>query len=247
MGERLAPRTPSPVKLKLLTWAAIDSAVATDYHVHTAYTDGTASVQQMAKAAVSKGIVEVLFSGHVRHTSKYFTSFVSEVRALQYPGLNAYIGVETKILDLDGHLDCSRQIASMCDAIIGSVHSPPPNGNGEVRSWSQRDVESALRIEFQLALAIVTKSQAHILGHPMGMVIANFNLRPLEHLYELARACRDFDKAFELNARYCPSPQEWVDIVRQADCKVSFGSDAHTTSEVGSSWYMFMNERLSAP
>ena len=84
------------------------------------------------------------------------------------------------------------------------------------------------------------KSRANILGHPMGMVIKMFNLRPLEHIYKLACACRDFDKTFELNPHYCPSPQEWVDIVKKANCKVSFGSDAHTTKEVGSSWNTFM-------
>ena len=244
MGDTLAPGTPSSVQIKLLSWAASKADVPVDYHIHTAHTDGTANVQQMAKAAVSNGIVEVLFSEHARHTSTYFTSFVSEVRALQCSALKAYVGVETKILDLNGRLDCSPQIASMCDAIIGSVHSPPPNGYGEVRSWSQHDVKSALKTEFQLALAIVKKSRAHILGHPMGMVITQFNLRPLEHLYRLACACRDFDKAFELNIRYCPSPQEWVDIVRQANCKVSFGSDAHATAEVGNSWYMFMNRKV---
>ncbi len=240
MGKGLAPGAPSPVQLKLLTWAAIDSAVAADYHIHTAYTDGTANVQQMAEAAVEKGIVEVLFSEHVRHTSRYLTAFVSEVRALRCRSLNAYVGVETKILDLSGCLDCTPQIAHMCDAVIGSVHTPPPDECGQVRNWFQHDAKSALETEFQLALAIVERSQAHILGHPMGMVIANFNLRPLEHLYELACACRDFDKAFELNSRYCSSPQEWVEVVRQASCRVSFGSDAHATAEVGKAWHMFM-------
>ena len=244
MGDILEPARPSHTQLRLLPWEAIDPVVAVDYHIHTSYTDGAANIQQIAEAAVSKGIVEVLFSEHVRHTSTYFSSFHGKIRALQCPGLRAYVGVETKVVDLNGRLDCSPQIASMCDAIIGSVHSPPPSSSGEPRRWSQLDAETALVLEFRLALAIVTRSRAHILGHPMGMVVTRFNLRPLEHLYELACACRDFGRAFELNACYCPSPQDWIDVVQRANCKVSFGSDAHTTAEVGNSWHLFMDKRL---
>lgn len=243
MGDILDPGPPFPVQLELCTWKEIDYNIPSDYHLHTAYTDGTASVLEMAKAAVSNGIAKILFSEHVRHTSKYFGSFMLEVRKLQYSGLKAYVGVETKILGFNGSLDCSPQIASECDAIIGSVHSLPSNEKGNVVSWSQLEVETALKTEFQLALAIVKSSWAHILGHPMGMVIKHFKLQPIDHLYELACACRDRNKAFELNARHCPDLQAWIDIVQKANCKVSFGSDAHETSGVGSSWHMFMHNR----
>ena len=239
MDKKLTQGTSSD-RLRLLKWDAMDWSVPVDYHIHTTHTDGTASVRQMADSAVSKGIVEVLFSEHVRRTSTYFTSFAHEIRDLNRQDLKPYVGVETKILDKEGRLDCSAETALMCDAIIGSVHRPPSNNDGKGgHIWTQLDEDVALKLEFDLALSIITRSQAHIIGHPMGMVIKNFNLRPLEHLYKLACACRDFDKAFELNARYCPSPHEWIDIVRQANCKVSFGSDAHSISEVGSSWNMF--------
>ena len=241
MGNTLAPGRPSTIQLELNTWEKIDNSTPFDYHIHTAYTDGTASVVEMAKAAVSNGVSKILFSEHVRHTSNYFQSFMSEVRSLQYSGLEAYAGVETKILDTKGFLDCSSQIASKCDAIIGSVHSLPHNKNGAVVSWSQLELERALEAEFQLARAIVTSSRAHILGHPMGMVIKHFNLQPTEYLYKLACTCRDNDKAFEVNSHYCLNPGEWIDIVKKVNCKVSFGSDAHATSGVGNSWNTFLN------
>jgi histidinol phosphatase-like PHP family hydrolase len=210
-----------------------------DYHTHTDYTDGTAGVHQMADAAASKGLDEILFSEHVRHTSTYYPSFVAEVRGVKRPGLKVYVGVETKILDDEGHLDCSPEIASLCDAIVGSVHNPPPQVRGAPGSWSKLSPNAALELEFRLALAIVAKSRAHILAHPLGMAVTKFDLRPLDRLYELACACRDFDKAFELNARYCASPRDWIDIVQRAGCKVSFGSDAHKTADVARAWNLF--------
>jgi len=241
MDDTLEPGSPSPIQLELDTWEEVDYSTPFDYHIHTTYTDGTASVVEMAKAAVSNGVSKILFSEHVRHTSKYFQSFMSEVRRLQYSGVEAYLGVETKILDTEGYLDCSPQIASECDAIIGSVHSLPHNKNGDVVSWSQLEVETALEAEFHLALAIVKSSRAHILGHPMGMVIKHFNIQPTEYLYKLACTCRDNNKAFELNSHYCLNPQTWIDIVQKVNCKVSFGSDTHATSGIGNSWRTFVN------
>ena len=239
VADLLAPGTPQRSGLRLHSWTEGGRSVAVDYHMHTTYTDGSASVREMAEVAGARGINEILFSEHVRHTSTYYPSFVDEVRALEPSGLRIHLGVETKILDLDGNLDCPPEVAIVCDGIVGSVHSSTPDASGAPRSWSQLDPEVALELELQLGLAIVTKSQAHIIGHPMGMVVTRLKLRPLEQLYQLACACRDFDKAFELNTRYCTSPSDWIDIVKRAGCKVSFGSDAHNTGDVGSAWSLF--------
>jgi putative hydrolase len=238
----LSPGIPFPVKLELPKLRDIDHNSPVEHHVHTAYTDGENSVLENMLAARSAGLVKILFSDHVRSDTSYFPSLVEEVRSLSFENLRSYVGVETKVLNSDGTLDCSTEIAASCDAIVGSVHSPPVQGTGRFARWERLDVESAMRLEFELAMAIVSKSRAHILGHPMGMVIKHFNVVPLEYLLKLAWACRDHDKAFELNARYCPSPRAWLETVTKAQCKITLGSDAHTSSEVGRAWKMFIQK-----
>jgi putative hydrolase len=211
-------------------------AVTIDYHMHTTHTDGTATCQEMAQAAASRGVTEILLSEHVRHTSTYFAEFSREVRTLNVEGVVAWVGAEAKILDETGELDCTPEIAALCDALIGSVHSPPPSAGG---TWSSLSETEAVDLEFRLALAIVARSRAHILGHPMGMVIRKFQTRPYEQLQALAEACREYGKAFELNGRYCASAAEWVAIASKAGCAVSIGSDAHTAAQVGSAWQIF--------
>ena len=232
----LNPGTTPLTPLDLLPWDQAVRSAPFDFHLHTNHTDGTADTQAMADSALASGIATMLFSEHVRHTSTYYPGFVSEIRQLNKDGLRAHVGVETKVLNLGGELDCSPEIASLCDAIVGSVHSPPADSGG---SWSNMAPEAAEELEFELAMAIVTRSKAHILGHPMGMAVNRFGLKPLGRLAELASACRESGKAFELNTRYCSSPGEWVDIVRAAGCKVSFGSDAHRVQDVGSAWRLF--------
>ena len=105
--------------------------------MHTSYTDGTATIKEMADSAEDYELKQVLFSEHVRHNSTYYPSFVDELRALAPENLVLLTGVETKILDVNSDLDCSPEIASMCDGIVGSVHSPPI---GELESgygWSR--------------------------------------------------------------------------------------------------------------
>ncbi len=245
MNDSLPPGQPRATSLRLVPWIDIDFSKAVDYHLHTLFTDGTASVQQMAQASWEAGIAEILFSEHVRYTSDYFVDFVTGVKNQQHPGLTVHVGAETKILDLEGHLDCHPEIATMSTALIGSVHSLPPESNGTIRRWSKLDAEAALELEFQLAMAIVTKSSAHILGHPLGMVISHFKLCPYAHLLELAKACQSYDKAFELNARYCSDPATWIEIVQIAKCKVSLGSDAHSPTAIGNAWKMFVRNGVS--
>jgi histidinol phosphatase-like PHP family hydrolase len=245
MSSLLTPGRPAASRIRLVPWSEIDKAYGVDYHMHTSFTDGTADIHQMADAAVLSGLREILLSEHVRHTSTYYPSFAGQVGALSYAGLRAFAGVEAKVVDVDGRLDCSPETASLCDAIIGSVHSPPQGNGGKHVDWSQLDADEAVELEFQLAWAIVTKSRAHVLGHPMGMVIMRRGLRPIDHLYQLAQACCEYDRAFELNTRYCPDAEQWIEIVKRAECKVSVGSDAHQPEAVGSAWRRFVDKETS--
>lgn len=238
----LVPGRPSPSPLVLPTWAELDRRVPVDYHMHTSHTDGTATVDAMAGAAESQGIQSLLFSEHVRCTSTYFPEYAAQVRSLKMPGLRAFVGVEAKVVDLHGSLDCGTGTASQCDAIIGSVHSPPLDEHGRARSWSTLSMDSGIELEFQLAMAIIRGSRAHILGHPMGMMVKRYQITPLRALRELADACRHYDKAFELNPRYCCEAKTWIEVAKSSGCRISLGSDAHSTAEMGNAWKMFVTD-----
>jgi histidinol phosphatase-like PHP family hydrolase len=55
---------------------------AADFHMHTTWTDGTASVVEMHRASIAAGLEAVLFSEHARATSGvwlwYFGGVVKE-------------------------------------------------------------------------------------------------------------------------------------------------------------------------
>jgi putative hydrolase len=239
MITALEPGTPSRSPLRLVPYDEIDRTFPVDYHNHTVWTDGTATSADMANAARAAGIREYMFSEHVRSTSTYFPEFEKEIRAIEIPGMTIFVGCEAKSLGTSGMLGAPPGLYERCDAVIGSVHSPP-NADGSSGSWKDFSAAEALKFETALALAIVEKSRAHIIGHPLGMCITKFHLQPVEELRTIARACADNGKAFELNPRYSLDTDVMIQIVRDAGCKVIIGSDAHFTDAVGSSWRKFV-------
>jgi histidinol phosphatase-like PHP family hydrolase len=94
-----------------------------DFHIHTTWTDGTRSVRDMYDAAVAAGLEMALFSEHARRSSgDWFPKFADEVRSLPQDGCKALVGVETKVDDLSGAIDCTDEILSHCDLVMASVH-----------------------------------------------------------------------------------------------------------------------------
>lgn len=239
MADLLGPGPALPVCIPLATWADFDWSRAEDMHMHTTHVDGTASVAAMAAAAKARGLSRILLTEHIRADSVYFPDFVSEIRAVAEAGLSAYVGAETKVCSLAGELDISSAHARACDALVASVHRPPPEFSSGAVKWATLDRNIARDLEFRLALAIVEKSQATILGHPMGMYLRAFDDVAEPELRILADACRVNGKVFELNARYCPDPKRYVRIVRDAKCRVTIASDAHSPEALGTGWATF--------
>jgi len=97
-----------------------------DMHLHTSWTDGLNTVREMYDQALREGLAMVLFSEHARKNSgDWFERFVGEVRALPQGTCRVLVGVETKVADYDGSLDCHDQILKSCDLVMASVHRFP--------------------------------------------------------------------------------------------------------------------------
>jgi putative hydrolase len=207
-----------------------------DFHMHTNWTDGETGVVQMHEAAIQHKMEAILFSEHARATSgDWFPKFAAEVRALSRETCRAYVGAEVKILNTEGALDICDEIRWECDLVMASVHRFP----GEVSIYQGNEAgyseEQAISIEFELARAAVRKGGFDILGHPFGMTYNRFKFTPPDHLVrELMNECAAAAIAFEVNARYHPDPGKFLAWCRDAGAPISLGSNAHSTSEIGS-------------
>jgi putative hydrolase len=205
-----------------------------DFHIHTTWTDGANSAREMYESAVSYGLERILFSEHARKTSEeWFHRFASEIRALPKGGCEAFVGVETKVVDLDGNLDCTPNIISDCDYVVASVHRFPGE-RGKVTGIGNISQKEALDLEFRLACLILENKDVDILGHPFGMCYRRFHVRPDEdRIRFLIEKAAKVKVAFEINSYYHPNPWELINWCKEEGAIFSLGSNAHNSNDVG--------------
>ena len=207
----------------------------TDFHIHTNWTDGEHSVQQMYEAANAVGLDAILYSEHVRANSgSWYPEFVREVKSLPRKTCHAFAGAETKILNFAGELDCPREVFHHADAIMGVVHRFPGETDTALKTQDKGLYSEAVDLEFELSKIIMRTGLVQILGHPMGMSIRRFGLSPERSIFEeLAALAAETGVCFEINSRYHADPIGLVEICCNAGAPISLGSNAHSIDEVG--------------
>lgn len=211
-----------------------------DSHLHTNWTDGEASVQEVYDKAVNEQLEFILFSEHSRKTSTdWFHKFSAEVRALPTYPCKALVGTEVKVESIDGEIDTNDSIVNDCDLIMASVHRFIDKNNKTIQ-FADTDPNFAVDIEFDLSLAVLENPKVDILGHMFGMSYKRFNRTPSDDLIrELIKKASKFDVAVEVNSYYHPNALKMINWCKEFNAKITFGSNAHTLNEVG-----FINKQI---
>lgn len=94
-----------------------------DYHIHTNITDGLCTFLQIIEEAKKIGIKKIAFTEHVREILTYdWFKFRDEILNTDLKGIKVIVGIETKILNHNGKLDCNKDIFDSADIVLGSVH-----------------------------------------------------------------------------------------------------------------------------
>ena len=211
--------------------------VKIDHHIHTNWTDGKNSVDQMYNFYNSMKFETILFSEHSRKNSGiWFNKFCKEIRNLRIKECIPFIGTEVKILNLKGNLDISKKIEKECDLIMASVH----RFQGEKFEGKKNIYNSSVKIkkndiidlEFVLSQNALKNSNFDILGHPFGMSIKRFNLKPKKKLFiELIKTTKKNNKIFEINYNYHKGIKDFlIDSCLEKKCLFSIGSNSHSVN-----------------
>lgn len=206
-----------------------------DMHVHTNWTDGKNSVNEILKAADENNLSHIFFSEHSRKESgNWFLEFKRQIlngnKKFKCKGI---VGTEVKVLNLKGDLDISDSIARNSELIMASVHRFPGEKNLS-SSKINYDKDEVIKIEYNLSMAALENPQTNILGHPFGMSLKRFKVIPPLKLFEqLIKKTASEKKAFEINIGYHTNIVELIQLSLKNSCLISIGSNAHTTQEVG--------------
>jgi len=196
-----------------------------DLHVHTNWSDGTASLEAMAEAARAHGLSYVAISEHSRRLTVAhgldpvrLAKQCHEIARLntKLDGIVVLTGIEVDILD-DGSLDLPDAALAPLDGVIAAVHS----------KFNLPRAKQTARI-----LAALDNPHVNILAHPIGRLIDQRDPYDVDML-ALVRKCKARGVALELNAH--PERLDLTDIhcrmAKDEGAMVSINSDAHSVHE----------------
>jgi len=211
---------------------AVRQALRGDCHSHSVWSDGGASVETMARAAMALGHEYLVMTDHsprltVAHglSAERLRAQLDEIRALneELAPFRVLTGIEVDIL-ADGGLDQDPDLLAELDVVVASVHSKL---SMEPRAMTERMVMAVASPHVD----ILGHCTGRKLRHPDGTVVRPQATFDAEVVFA---ACARFDTAVEINCRpeRQDPPDDLLDVALEWGCKVSIDTDAHAPGQL---------------
>ncbi len=200
-------------------------------HCHSNWSDGSNTIEEMARAAMEKGLQYLVISDHSKsafyaqglHEDKIREQhrYVDELNEKLHP-FKIFKSIESDILN-DGSLDYSNEVLSTFDLVIASVHS----------NLKMTEEKAMMRL-----LKAIENPYTTILGHMTGRLLLSRPGYPVDHK-KIIDACAANNVAIELNAHPSRLDIDWRHIEYALEKKVliSIDPDAHHTDGLDDTTY----------
>lgn len=193
-----------------------------DLHTHTTASDGTASIEEMAEAAIRMGYEFLAITDHSR--SQVIANGLTRERLLKHvdaihkiddklKGIHLLAGCEVDIL-ADGSLDFEDAVLKELDFVVASPHI----------ALKQDAAKATDRI-----LRAIDNRYVHVIGHPTGRLIGSREGLPLD-FEKVFKAAAANGTAMEINSGYprLDLSDVHAKAALEAGCKLSINTDAHS-------------------
>jgi DNA polymerase (family 10) len=190
-------------------------------HSHSDWSDGTNTIEEMAKACIDKGFEYMVISDHSK--SAFYANGLTEDRVKaqhqyidelnrKYAPFKIFKSIESDILN-DGSLDYSDNLLSTFDLVIASVHS---------------NLKMSEEKAMQRVISAVENPYTTILGHPTGRLLLSRKGYPLDY-EKIIDACIANKVVIEINAhpRRLDLDWTWVARAQEKGALLSINPDAH--------------------
>jgi len=191
-------------------------------HSHSKWSDGSNTLEEMANAAIAKGLEYLVISDHSK-TAFYANGLQVERVLAQHQEIDElnkklapfkiFKSIESDILN-DGHLDYDEEILKQFDLVIASIHS----------NLSMTEDKAMMRL-----ITATENPYTTILGHLTGRLLLSRNGYPVNH-QKIIDACAANNVVIELNAHPRRLDIDWtfINAALEKNVLISINPDAHS-------------------
>lgn len=214
-----------------------------DMHMHTTFSHGHHSIEEMVLASRKKGLEAITISDHGRNhpffgvKPKNFKVMREEVDRMNdlYPDIRVYLGVEGNIIGSDGSVDIYDEELQYCDVLYAGYHYgylpnnfknwvgfAVPNVAGQfirpiMKAMKDRNTETYLKMMDKYPLTMIT--------HPGDKM-------PI-HIAPVAQKAAEKGILLEINQHHDHLNAQELREAMQYPVSFAVNSDAHDRKDVG--------------
>lgn len=200
--------------------------VRADFQMHTNYSDGSATIKEMAEACKKMGYESVTITDHYGSLKvaramdeKRINEQFKEIEKVEKElGIKIFKGAEINI-NKDGSLDCEESVLKNVEVVVASIHS----------SFSMNKEEATKRV-----INAINNKHVNIIGHISGRLIGRREGLDLDY-DKIIEAAKQNDVVLEINGQ--PDRLDIRDIYAkkaiEQGVKISLGTDAHSINGLG--------------
>jgi putative hydrolase len=206
----------------------LSQAIRGDLQMHTVWSDGSASIQEMAEAAANRGHSYIAITDHGKGLK--IAGGIDEVQlrrqaeelgeinlAMRERGFRILRSIELN-LSPDGTGDMDQRTLRKLDLVLGCFHSALRRKDDQTERY----------------LAALRNPSVHILGHPRGRIY-NFRLGLTADWSKVFATAARLDKAVEVDCY--PDRQDLnvalLRLAKREGCRISMGTNSHGPSQLG--------------
>ena len=198
------------------------SDIRGDLHVHTNWSDGVATVEQVVLKALELGYSYLAITDHATKIKVVRSLDIEKIDAqieevqrisMKYPGIKVFTGVEVDILK-DGSLLVPDDVLSRLDVVVASIH---------------QDISGSDYSVVDRLTTAARNPNVDIIGHPTGRFLGRRagNWSEFEKLFQLSASNGTF---LEINAfpERLDLPEELALSAASEGARLAISTDAHS-------------------
>ncbi|TVY12026.1 PHP domain-containing protein [Paenibacillus cremeus] len=207
-----------------------------DLHMHSNYSDGKNTPEEMIEAAIGIGYEAIAITDHVWKSSSWVQPYASHLRSLKQKyrhQIQLFSGIEAKVTSLCGDIDADPTFDTMVDLVLGSIHRIPKSDGYFKKSDIDYYAKTVIIENWLEAFnKLLENPRVDIIAHPLSE-LKGFGIRQEElPMMEITDSIAASGKILELNVRYNTADDPVIRLSADKGTAFLISSDSHSVQDL---------------